>query len=182
MCLTQIYSSKIPKKNPNKPPIHYLDLFLDYNITPQLTVKLHACRPPSMVTSSTGRKPMYGLYWPSLIGSETRNWQFCSPGIGPYDAYNLRGIDQAIGSRLQSVGRLPLGSYGHKHGSLLKDSCFVLGGVFLYVSNQSIIFYEVMTWNMNFIQNEEVKLDETCLETRGHFNAHFQMSLKFLDV
>ena len=48
----------------------------------------------------------------------------------------------------------------------------VLGDVFLDVSNPNINVYDINTCNMNFIQNEHVKLDETFLDTQGLFKAY----------
>ena len=47
----------------------------------------------------------------------------------------------------------------------------VLGNVGLSVSNPNMILNEFRISPMNFIQNEHVKLDETCLDTQGSFKA-----------
>ena len=57
-------------------------------------------------------------------------------------------------------------------GSFLKDPLVVLGDNFPDDSNPNIIFYKFNTSHMNFIQNEHVKLDETCLDTQGLFKEN----------
>ena len=47
----------------------------------------------------------------------------------------------------------------------------VLGDVFSDVSNPNKTLYEFMNSYMNFIKNEHVKLDETCIDTQGCFKA-----------
>lgn len=53
-------------------------------------------------------------------------------------------------------------------GSLLKDPWIVLRDVFADLSNPNMTIYEFRTSNNNFIQNEQAKLDETCLNTEGY--------------
>ena len=57
-------------------------------------------------------------------------------------------------------------------GFFLKDPRMVLGGTFPDVSNPNITLYEFWTTHMKFIKNRHVKLDETRLDTQGHFKAH----------
>ena len=77
------------------------------------------------------------------------------------------------------VGEAALGSLCNKLGSFLKDAWMVLGDNFLEVSNSNMIFNEFNISAINLIQNEHVKLDETCLDTQGHFKAHLS---NFMDV
>ena len=56
--------------------------------------------------------------------------------------------------------------------SSCKDPWMVLGDNFPDFSNTKTIFYEFNTIDMNFIQNKQVKLDETRLDAQGHFKAH----------
>ena len=48
----------------------------------------------------------------------------------------------------------------------------VLGDVCPDVSNPKILVQVFRTSHMNFIQNEHVKFDETCLDTQGHFKVN----------
>ena len=50
-------------------------------------------------------------------------------------------------------------------GSFLKDPLMVLGDICPDVSNPNMLVYDFSTCHMNFIQNELVKLDETCIDT-----------------
>uniref|UniRef100_UPI003390CA14 hypothetical protein n=1 Tax=Acinetobacter baumannii TaxID=470 RepID=UPI003390CA14 len=81
----------------------------------------------------------------------------------------LTGVDQATGRRLPSVGGTALGSFVQQHGSFLKDPWLVLGDVFPEVFKSNMTVYDLITSHINFIQNERLKLDETCLDTQGHF-------------
>ena len=47
------------------------------------------------------------------------------------------------------------------------------GDVFPEFSNPNMIVYDFRTSQLNFIQNKHVKLNETCLDTQGHFKATF---------
>ena len=55
----------------------------------------------------------------------------------------------------------------------------VLGDNFPDVSNSITIFYKFNTSQMNFIQNEHIKLDETRLDVQSHFKAYL---LNIMDV
>ena len=48
----------------------------------------------------------------------------------------------------------------------------VLGTVCAYFSNPNILLYDFITYHMNFIQKEHVKLDETCIDARGRLKAN----------
>ena len=87
--------------------------------------------------------------------------------------------NQATGRRLPSKGGTALGSFGHQHRSFLKDPWIVLGDVFPEVSNSKMLVYEFRTYHMNFIQNEHVKLNKTCIDTQGRFKANL---LNVMDV
>ena len=65
-----------------------------------------------------------------------------------------------------------LGSLDTKFGYFLKDPWIVLR-FRLDVSNPNMTVYVFITTHLNFIQNERVKLDETYLDTQGHFKATF---------
>ena len=56
-------------------------------------------------------------------------------------------------------------------GSFLKDSWLFIGNIYLDVSNPNMTVYDFKTSHMNFIKNENIKLDKTCVETQGHFKA-----------
>ena len=45
----------------------------------------------------------------------------------------------------------------------------VLGDVCSDISNPNMTVYKFITSHMNFIQNEDVKLNEICLHTQGCF-------------
>ena len=105
------------------------------------------------------------------MGSEAWNRYPFNLGLESTNSHHPRTIDQATGRRLASVGEDVLGSPSHQLGSFLKDPWIVLGNNFTDVSNLNIIVYEFDTSHINVIQNEHVKLDETCLDTRGHFQA-----------
>ena len=47
----------------------------------------------------------------------------------------------------------------------------VLVDFFAEVYNLNMIVYDFITSNMNFTQNEHVKLDERCLDTQGRFKV-----------
>ena len=47
------------------------------------------------------------------------------------------------------------------------------------VSNTNILSYEFRTYNVSFIKNEHLKLDETCIDTQGYFKANL---LNVMDV
>ena len=47
----------------------------------------------------------------------------------------------------------------------------VVGDIFTKNSNPNILIYKFRTSQINFIQNKHVKLNETCEETQGRFNA-----------
>ena len=66
-----------------------------------------------------------------------------------------------------------LGSFSHQHGSFLKEPWLVLGVVFPDFSNLKMILYYFITYHMNFLKNEQLKLEETSLDTQGHFYANF---------
>ena len=51
------------------------------------------------------------------------------------------------------------------NGSFLKDPWIVLGDVPLDISKPNMTVYKFSTSHINFIQNELVKLDETCIDT-----------------
>ena len=53
----------------------------------------------------------------------------------------------------------------------------VLGDNFPDVSNPNTIIYKFNTSQMNFIQNEHVKLDETFLDVQGRLKAYLSNAL-----
>ena len=112
-----------------------------------------------------------GSYLPSL--SKTR--------CPKTQALHQLGVDHATDRRLPSVGTA-LGSFGHQHGSFLKDPWMVLGDIFLEVSNPNMFLYEFKTSHINFIQNEQIILEETCYDIRGISRKIFRTSLMLLDV
>ena len=57
----------------------------------------------------------------------------------------------------------------------------VLGDVFPDVSKLNMFLYEFRISHMNFNQNEHVKLDKTCLDTQGNFNAHLSNVMDVLE-
>ena len=75
-----------------------------------------------------------------------------------------------------------MGSLVHELGSFLKEPLMVLGDVFSDDSKPSMFVYDFRTSHMNFIQNEHVKLDKTCIDTQGHFKANLLNVIKVLDV
>ena len=56
----------------------------------------------------------------------------------------------------------------------------VLGDNFPDDSNPNIIFYKFNTSHMNFIQNEDVKLDETRLDVQGQLKTYLSNTLDVL--
>ena len=48
----------------------------------------------------------------------------------------------------------------------------VLGDVFLDVLNPNMLVYKFRASNIYFIQNKNVKLDETHVDTQGHFKVN----------
>ena len=64
-----------------------------------------------------------------------------------------------------------LGSLSTNFRSFLKDPWIVLGDVLTDLSNPKNILQNFITPHMNLIQNEHIKLDETFLDTEGHFKA-----------
>ena len=48
----------------------------------------------------------------------------------------------------------------------------VLDDICLDVSKPNMLIYEFRTSHINFIQNEQVKLDKTCKDTKGHFKSN----------
>ena len=68
-------------------------------------------------------------------------------------------------NRLSSNGP----SYPSIVGSFLKDPWIVLGDTCPDFSHKNMILYVFITSYMIFIQNEHVKLNETYLDTQGHF-------------
>ena len=63
-------------------------------------------------------------------------------------------------------------SLDSKFGSSLKDPWLILGDVCPNVSNPKMILYKFITSHINFIENEHVRLNETCLDTQGHFKEN----------
>ena len=55
----------------------------------------------------------------------------------------------------------------------------VLADVHPDVSNPDLIVYEFITFHVNFTQYKNIKLDETFLDTQGHFKANL---LNVMDV
>ena len=55
----------------------------------------------------------------------------------------------------------------------------VLGDVFLDFSRPNMFVYKFRTSHINFIENEHIKLDETCKDTHGHLKANL---LNVMDV
>ena len=92
---------------------------------------------------------------------------------------HLWGVNKATSCRFPSIGGTTLGNFCHHDRSFLKDAWMVLGDNFLEVSNSNMIFNEFNISAINLIQNEQVKLDEICLDTQGHFKAHLS---NFMDV
>ena len=133
---------------------------------------MHAGPGSQKTNPSTGRQSIYGPCCPPSIGSDRGKCKLGFLLYGYNNTHHLRCVDQATGRRLPSVGGLPLGSFGHQHRSFLKEPCLVLGDVFPDVFNPNMIVYDFNTSQMNFIRNEHVKLDETCLDTQGNFKAH----------
>ena len=80
-------------------------------------------------------------------------------------------VDQATSHRLPSLGLTAFGSFGHQHGSFLQDPWIVVADVWQEFSRRNMISYEFITSHMNFTLNEHVKLDETYLDTQGHFRV-----------
>ena len=64
-------------------------------------------------------------------------------------------------------------------GCFLKDPWLVLWNVFPEFSNANTTVYKFITYHMNFVKNEHVKLNETCLDTQGRFKPHF---LNIMDI
>ena len=62
---------------------------------------------------------------------------------------------------------------GTYFGSFLKDPWLGPWGCLLEVSNPNKIVYEFSTSQMNFTENEYIKLDKTYLDTHGRFKAIF---------
>ena len=65
-------------------------------------------------------------------------------------------------------------------GFFLKVSSMALGDNFLDVFNPNTIVYEINISHITFIQNKHVKLNETCLDTQGHFKAHLSNIMNVL--
>ena len=40
------------------------------------------------------------------------------------------------------------------------------------ISHQNMFAYNFRTYYMSFVKNEHIKLDETCIDTQGHFKAN----------
>ena len=93
---------------------------------------------------------------------------------------NQRGIDWPTGRWLPTVGWAVLDSFSQQFGSFLKDPWRVLGDVFLDISNPKMILFDFITSHMNFIQNEHVKLDKTCIDTQGCFKANLSNVMDIL--
>ena len=72
------------------------------------------------------------------------------------------------------------GRLGHQLGSFLKDPWIVLGDVYPDVSNPNIIVYDFRTYKMNFIQNAQVKVDKTCLETQSRSKPNLSNTMDVL--
>ena len=126
----------------------------------------------------TRRRSIHGPLGPPYIGLWTCNLYLSAQGKVKNEVHHLRGVNQGTGRRLPFVGGLPR-QFLPQHGSFLKDPWLVYDDVFPDVSNPNMIVYDSSTTYVNFIQNSDEKLDETCLDTQGYFKAHL---LNVIDV
>lgn len=89
---------------------------------------------------------------------------------------HLQGVDCPTGHRFSFVEWVILDTY---EGFFLMDPLMVLGDVIPDVSNPNKLVYKFRTSHINLIQNGHVKLNETCIVTKGQFKQTFQTSWMF---
>ena len=101
-----------------------------------------------------------------LFGIEAGTWLGHFPLLSTDHDTHRRGINCPT-SRLLTL------SFGavlaSRKGSFLKDPWLVLGDVFPDVFNPNMIVCEFISSHMNFLHNELVKPDKTCIDTQGCF-------------
>ena len=132
--------------------------------------------PSTVVSRRTVCPQMYHPVLP-LLSYETQHGYIPSQSRVSTKGTHRRGVTTS--HQLSPSFGAFLDSRGTTFGSFLNDPQMVLGDVIPDILNPNMILHYFRTTHMNFTQNEHVKLDETCLDTQGHFKATL---LNIMDV